>query len=116
MKVLDRKDPGHGPRGRHDDGERASVLIDATLKGSFAPVALPKREFMENARALWERLGLPPLKPEAPWHGYDLGYWPEDLARQARMAVEGDYFRLGDELAQQRRSDVEMNAPVERED
>jgi hypothetical protein len=32
------------------------------------------------------------------------------------MAVEGDYFRLGDELAQQRRSDVEMNAPVERED
>jgi len=116
MKVLDRKDPGHGPRGRHDDGERASVLIDATLKGSFAPVALPKREFMENARALWERLGLPPLKPEAPWHGYDLGYWPEDLARQARMAVEGDYFRLGDELAQKRRSDVEMNAPVERED
>jgi UbiD family decarboxylase len=116
MKVLDRKDPGHGPRGRHDGGERASVLIDATLKGSFAPVALPKREFMENARALWERLGLPPLKPESPWHGYDLGYWPEDLARQARMAVEGDYFALGDELAQKRRSDVEMNAPVEREE
>jgi UbiD family decarboxylase len=116
MKVLDRKDPGHGPRGRHDEGERASVLIDATLKGNFAPVALPAREFMEKARVLWERLGLPPLKPESPWHGYDLGYWPEDLARQARMAVEGDYFALGDELAQKRRSDVEMNAPVEREE
>ena len=59
---------------------------------------------------------MPQLKPEAPWHGYDLGYWPEDLARQARMAVEGEYFALGEELAQKRRSDVEMNTPVEREE
>jgi 4-hydroxy-3-polyprenylbenzoate decarboxylase len=116
MKVLDRKDPGHGPRGRHDNGERASVLIDATLKGNFAPVALPKREFMENAKAIWERLGLPPLKPEAPWFGYDLGHWPEALARQAQLAVDSDYFRIGDEAAQQRRSDVEMNEPIDREE
>jgi 4-hydroxy-3-polyprenylbenzoate decarboxylase len=116
MKVLDRKDPGHGPRGKHDNGERASVLIDATLKGDFAPVALPKREFMENARAIWERLGLPPLKPESPWYGYDLGHWPDSLARQARMAVESDYFQIGDEAAQQRRSDVEMNTPIERDE
>ncbi len=79
----------------HDDGETAAVLINATLKGTFAPVALPAREFMENARKIWERLGLPPLKPEPPWHGYDLGHWPEELARQARLAVESDYFSLG---------------------
>ena len=30
------------------------------------------------------------------------------------MAVESDYFALGDELAQQRRGDVDMNAPVKR--
>jgi hypothetical protein len=52
------------------------VLINATLKGTYAPVALPKREFMERAKAIWERLGLPPLQPESPCHGYDLGYWP----------------------------------------
>ncbi len=85
------------------------------LKGTFAPVALPKREFMEHAKAIWERLGLPPLTPEPPWHGYDLGYWPEHLERQARMAVDSDYFAVGRELAQQRRSDVEMNAPVTRD-
>src|SRR5665647_1843772 len=52
LKVLEHKDPGHGPRGPHDHGESAAVLINATLKGTFAPVALPKREFMENAKAI----------------------------------------------------------------
>jgi 3-polyprenyl-4-hydroxybenzoate decarboxylase len=116
LKVLARKDPGHGPRGPRDGGESAAVLVNATLKGTYAPVALPKREFMENARRIWERLGLPPLKPEAPWHGYDLGHWPAELARQAQMAVEGDYFTLGAELVRQRRADVAMNAPVTRDE
>jgi 4-hydroxy-3-polyprenylbenzoate decarboxylase len=114
MKVLDRKDPGHGPRGPRDNGESASVLINALLKGEYAPVALPKREFMENARAIWERLGLPPLKPETPWHGYDLGVWPKHLERQAEMATRSEYFAFGDDLVAQRRSDVAMNDPVPR--
>jgi UbiD family decarboxylase len=115
LHVVPHKDPGHGPRGPRDGGESAAVLINATLKGTFSPVALPKREFMDNARAIWERLGLPPLTPQPPWHGYDLGYWPADLARQAEMAVNSDYFELGKNLANERRSDVAMNTPVERE-
>jgi hypothetical protein len=91
-------------------------LINATLKGTYAPVALPKREFMEQAKLIWERLGLPPLKPESPWHGYDLGYWPDELDRQARMATASDYFALGRETSNQRRNDVTMNTPVERDD
>ncbi len=116
LKLVPHKDPGHGPRGPHDGGETAAVLINAMLKGTFAPVALPRREFMENAKAIWERLGLPPLTPQSPWHGYDLGFWPEDLERQARMAVASDYFALGQEQAQKRRSDVEMNTPVTRDE
>ena len=112
LKMLPHKDPGHGPRGPHDGGETAAVLVNAMLKGTYAPVALPKREFMEQARAIWERLGLPPLTPQPPWHGYDLGHWPAELERQARMAVESNAFALGDEMAQQRRGDVPMNAPV----
>jgi hypothetical protein len=69
-------------------------------------VALPKREFMEHARALWERLGLPPLQPEVPWHGYDLGVWPKNLERQAEMAARSEYFALDDQLKRGRRSDV----------
>jgi UbiD family decarboxylase len=116
MKVLDRKDAGHGPRGPRDNGESASVLINALLKGDFAPVALPKREFMENAKVIWERLGLPALKPETPWHGYDLGVWPDNLARQAEMATRSEYFEFSDELIAGRRSDVMMNDPVPRSD
>jgi 4-hydroxy-3-polyprenylbenzoate decarboxylase len=116
LVVVPHKHPGHGPRGRRDGGESAAVLVNATLKGTYAPVALPKREFMERAKAIWERLGLPALKPESPWHGYELGYWPDELERQARMAAASDYFALGRETSNQRRSDVAMNAPVQRGD
>lgn len=112
LRVLDHKDPGHGPRGSRDNGATAAVLIDATLKGIYAPVALPKREFMETARSLWEDIGLPSLRPQAPWHGYDLGFWPEELERQARRATDGNYFLTGEEAALQRRNDVPMNTPV----
>jgi len=114
LLVVPHKHPGHGPRGPRDNGETATVLINATLKGTYAPVALPKREFMERARAIWERLGLPPLKPESPWHGYELGHWPAELERQARMAAASDYFALGRETGNQRRNDVTMNTPIER--
>jgi len=116
LLVVPHKHPGHGPRGPRDDGETAAVLIDATLKGTYAPVALPRREFMERAKVIWERLGLPPLKPENPWHGYELGYWPAEFERQARMATASDYFALGHEMGNQRRSDVAMNTPVTREE
>src|SRR5712671_4071913 len=112
LQLMPHKDPGHGPRGPRDDGETAAVLVNALLKGPYAPVALPKREFMEQARAIWERLGLPPLTPQAPWHGYHLGYWPAELERQARMAAASDSLALGPELEQQRRGDVAMNEPV----
>ncbi len=109
VKIVDKKDPGHGPRGPRDNGESAAVLINATLKGRYSPVALPKKEFMEEAREIWERLGLPSLKPEHPWHGYDLGYWPEHLEKEAKRATEGDYFITGEEIAKKRRNDVPMN-------
>ena len=69
---------------------------------------------MENAKAIWERLGLPPLKPETPWHGYDLGVWPENLERQAEMATRSEYFDFSEELIRGRRKDVAMNEPVPR--
>ena len=114
VKVLDRKDPGHGPRGPRDGGESAAVLIDATLKGIYPPVALPRREYMENARGIWERLGLGPLKPEPPWFGHDLGFWPPELAREAELATKGEYFKTGAKAARLRRRDVAMNTPISR--
>jgi len=71
----------------------SSLLIDATLKTQFPPVALPKREYMERAREIWEELGLPSLTPRPPWHGYSLGYWPEEAAIQAENATKGDFAR-----------------------
>ena len=67
---------------------------------------------MERARVIWEELGLPRLKPEAPWFGYSLGEWPEDLERAAEMAVKGEYFQTGKLFAKRRRKDVRMNTEV----
>jgi 4-hydroxy-3-polyprenylbenzoate decarboxylase len=112
VRILPRKDPGHAPRCPKDNGEKASVLIDATIKGTCPPLSLPKKEFMEDARRLWEELGLPPLQPQVPWHGYSLGNWSEDFDRLAERAVRGEYWETGKEIARRRRGDVEMNTPL----
>jgi 4-hydroxy-3-polyprenylbenzoate decarboxylase len=112
LKVLEHRDQGHGPRSKRNNGEDASVLIDATLKEDFPPISLPKREYMERARAIWEELGLPALRPETPWFGYSLGEWSDDLDEGAAAAVRGDYFEYGEKLIGRRRKDVSMNTEV----
>ncbi len=114
MEVLRHRDQGHGPRSLRNGGEDASVLFDATLKEPFPPVSLPKREYMENARKIWEELGLPPLQPQAPWFGISLGEWDEQFEITAKRAVESDYWVNGDVIAQQRRNDLPMNTEVRR--
>ncbi|HVB88560.1 MAG TPA: UbiD family decarboxylase [Beijerinckiaceae bacterium] len=109
MELVKHRDQGHGPRSKRNGGEDASVLFDATLKEPFPPVSLPKREFMENARRIWEELGLPALKPQAPWFGVSLGDWSPEFEVMAERAVQGDYWRTGEIIAQQRRRDVGMN-------
>ena len=45
---------------------------------------------------IWEEeLKLPKLKPQAPWYGYDLGAWTDELEHQAALAVRGDYWETG---------------------
>ncbi len=112
LQILPHRDQGHGPRSKRNGGQDASVLIDATLKEDFPPISLPKREYMENAKKIWEELGLPSLRPETPWFGYSLGEWPDELAAAADRAAKGDYFETGKIIAQRRRKDVKMNTEV----
>ncbi len=116
MHVLPHRDQGHGPRSLRNGGEDASVLIDATLKEDFPPISLPKREYMERAKVIWEELGLPKLKPETPWFGYSLGEWSQEFDAMAARATAGDYFDNAESLVARRRSDVAMNTEVRRVD
>ncbi len=110
--ILPHRDQGHGPRSQRNGGQDGSVLIDATLKEKFPPISLPKREYMERAKQIWEELGLPKLKPEAPWFGYSLGEWSSDLDAAAARAARGDYFETGKEIEKRRRKDLTMNTEV----
>ncbi len=111
-QIVRHRERGHGPRSDRRSSSDSSLLVDATMKQDMPPLALPKREYMENAKAIWERLGLPPLKPESPWFGYSLGDWSDEWDQSAQRAVDGDYAENGRRSAQRRRSDVKPNTPV----
>ncbi len=85
------------PTSRYDNME-SSLLIDATRKADFPPLSLPKKEFMDRARELWEELKLPKLDVQEPWHGYFMGLWPEELDEEARLAVTGQGEKVGEKL------------------
>lgn len=109
--ILPNRDGGHGPKGgsKSTDG---TMLVDATLKQPTAPLALPKKQYMEHAKALWERLELPPLTPEVPWHGYSLGDWSDEWDQLADRAVAGEYLENGKRSEQMRHKGLKPNTPV----
>jgi 4-hydroxy-3-polyprenylbenzoate decarboxylase len=83
--------------------ESSYILIDATRKWPYPPVSLPKKEFMEGAINLWQKLGLPKLgKLAEPWYGYNMGYWSKEDEEQAELALEGEHYKTGEVLAQRR--------------
>lgn len=81
--------PPGGPR------DYFRVLIDATVKGSYPPVALPRREYMEAALEVWKQHPDLPQLAREPWYGYTLGYWTEEDQKLADLIAKGDYRAVG---------------------
>ncbi len=77
----------------------SAMMIDATRPWPYTPVALPGKRYMEEAKAIWEKLGLPPLTPKEPWHGYSLGHWSKQNEEEAELAAGGDYLTVTERLA-----------------
>jgi 4-hydroxy-3-polyprenylbenzoate decarboxylase len=50
---------------------------------------------MERAQAIWNELGLKPLRPQPPWFGYSLGDWLPAWDAAAERAVAGGYLENG---------------------
>lgn len=80
----------------------SALLIDATRKWAYAPVGLPKKEYMEQALAIWQEEGLEELNLREPWHGYHLGCWREEDEDNARLIVTGEYRKLWGKLNEKR--------------
>jgi 4-hydroxy-3-polyprenylbenzoate decarboxylase len=85
----------------------SALLINAMRPWDYPPVSLPAKQYMEKAREIWNELGLPPLKPRQPWHGYELGDWSDRDREEAQWAVDGDYFKTGERAKQQRKPATE---------
>ncbi|MGH7928670.1 MAG: UbiD family decarboxylase domain-containing protein, partial [Candidatus Binatia bacterium] len=71
----------------------SGLLIDATRKGPFPPVGLPKKQFMEQALEIWKHEELPELKLKTPWYGYPLGLWDAEDDAIADAVTRGEYFQ-----------------------
>ena len=76
------------------------------MKSDMPPLALPKQEYMENAKAMWERLGLPALRPQSPWYGYSLGDWSAEWDQAAKRAADSDYLENGRRTHQRQQKDI----------
>lgn len=100
-------DPSTYPPGMESEekrpGSTSALLINAVRPWPYTPVSLPKREFMERSKQIWEELELPPLKPRMPWYGYSLGAWTQQDEEEAALAVKGDYFITGTKQTGQRK-------------
>ena len=112
VEILKHRDRGHGPALERGDGEDTTMLINATLKADMPPIALPTKNFMEDARELWEKLDLPALKPESPWHGYSLGDWSQEWSEMAQRAADGAYMENGRRSARLRKKNVLPNTSI----
>jgi 4-hydroxy-3-polyprenylbenzoate decarboxylase len=111
IEFVEGRNIGHAPKNERGVVNDSAVLWDATLKQDLPPISLPKQEYMEDAKEIWEDLDLPELDPEPPWYGYSLGEWDEWNEIQAERAVEGRYYETGEDLERFRKSvdEVEPN-------
>ena len=71
----------------------SGLLIDATRKGPYPPVGLPKRTFMETALKIWQEEKMPELRLKTPWFGYPLGMWDAEDEAIADAVTRGEYFQ-----------------------
>jgi UbiD family decarboxylase len=96
LQVLPYRSAGHGPEREHEsEREDATLLMDATMKEALPPLALPKQEYMERARKVWEELGLPKLRPQSPWCSAPMGDWLPQWEEAAKRAAQGHYLENG---------------------
>ena len=112
--IVPHRARSHGPK--TDSTGNSTLMIDATAKSLMPPLALPAKEFMEETKLIWEKLGLPTLSPQPPWHGVHLGDWGDRWERFAQAAVAGEWERNGENSFQRRRpaSEVTPETPVRR--
>jgi 4-hydroxy-3-polyprenylbenzoate decarboxylase len=111
VHIAPYRSAGHGPKSE-GGGEESTMLIDATQKTPDPPISLPKREFMERARAIWNELKLPPITARQPWHGYSLGDWDSVWDTYAERAVKGQWEQTGKETFARRRGGLTPETPV----
>lgn len=108
LLVVPYRSRSHGPK-TAGGSANSTLLIDATAKDLMPPLALPARQYMEEAKQIWDKLGLPALRPQPPWHGVHLGDWSDRWETFAQQAVQGEWARNGENSFQRRRPSDEVH-------
>lgn len=106
---------------RHHERRRARTGARRRSRPRHAPRSLrcktvdlevPAEPYMVKAKEIWEKLGLPRLTPQLPWHGYELGDWDALWTQFAERAVAGDWEENGKQTFERRKGGMKPETPV----
>lgn len=109
IRITMGKSPGLDPSGYPPGASKedftypqpsgtSAMLVDATRKYPYPPVALPSKDYMDRAIRIWEDEKLPQLSLRTPWFGYELGNWDDEDRTNAALIVRGEYGKVGERL------------------
>ena len=112
VHIAPHRSSGHGPKSGRVPND-SSLLIDATLKQAFPPLALPTQEYMERARKIWDEIGMPPhCRRSRPGTATRSATGPTTGKPIAQRAVKGDWEKSGKETFARRRGGLTPETPV----
>ena len=86
-------DPSAAPPGSAVTGALSSpsgcsaIMIDATRKWPYPPVALPAKNIWKPRRTNGKNSA---CRHSRCWYGYSLGYWGDEDEENAELAVQGN--------------------------
>ena len=111
VHIVPYRSEGHGPKSG-GPREESTMLIDATQKEAYPPISLPKREYMERARAIWDELGLPALTPQTAMARLFARRLGRGVGHLCERAVHGQWEETGKETFARRRGGLTPETPV----
>ena len=110
------KDPGHGPRGPRDERRERGGPHQRHVEGQHSRRwRCPSANSWSTPRRSGSGSACRRSSRKAPGTATISAIGRRSWSARREMAVESDYFALGREQSNERRNDVAMNTPVERE-
>ena len=94
VQINDYQANGHAPKLR-GGREWEAQMIMTPPPSTRCPRCRCPRSSTWRRPGLWDKAGLPPVKPVRKWYGYSLGDWCDEWDASAQRAADGNWLANG---------------------